>query len=160
MTGVKLTPLLKRLNVTSGSFYHHFVDFPAYLDALADAYGEIDISRVSAELQGASSDDRLDALRRLMDEWDIPRLDKSMRVWAASNPRAAVAVRKLDRELLTLIRDALLGLGFSADEARLRALLIISAGAGMPLVFSPWPSDASDTRRALELLITLPLPGA
>jgi len=156
ITGVKLTPLLARLKVTSGSFYHHFADFQAYLDALADHYGTINISRVTAAIDGVSSAEQLAELRRLMDEWDIPRLDKAMRVWAVSNERAAGAVRKLDGELLTLIRDALVGLGFSNDEARVRALLIFSAGAGLPLVFSPWPIDPDDTTRALELLITLP----
>jgi hypothetical protein len=80
-----------------------------------------------------------------------------MRIWATSSERAAAAVARLDAELLTLMREALVDLGFDEREARVRALLAYSAGAGQSLVFSPWDPDPDGTALALRIVMT-PLP--
>ena len=38
ISGLKLAALTRRLHVSTGSFYHHFPDFEAYLNAVADHY--------------------------------------------------------------------------------------------------------------------------
>lgn len=157
ITSVKLSPLLGRLGVTSGSFYHHFSDFGAFLDALADDYGTVHLERISAAIESEDPSQRLREMRRLMEAWAAPDLDRAMRVWATSNERAAAAVRQLDGQLLTIIEASLKELGFSDDEARLRALLMFAAGAGRALIFPPWEDDPDAPRKALELLLT-PLP--
>src|SRR5690349_5521600 len=89
VTGVKLSTLTERLGVTTGSFYHHFQDFGEYLDALADWYGS-DSPREALFLVAKERDpiQRIRVLRQKAEQFDIPRLDAAMRVWAASSPRA------------------------------------------------------------------------
>lgn len=157
ITSVKLSPLLRRLGVTSGSFYHHFSDFGAFLDALADDYGTVHLERIAAAIESDDPSQRIREMRRLMEAWAAPDLDRAMRVWATSNERAAAAVRQLDGQLLTILEASLKELGFSDDEARLRALLMFAAGAGRALIFPPWDDDPDAPRKALELLLT-PLP--
>lgn len=152
ITSVKLTALTSTLGVTTGSFYHHFEDFGAYLDALADYYaGDVGIDA----LQAAADADPLDRIRmlvRLRGEWDVPKLDRAMRVWAASSPRAADAVKRLDHAFMWFLERAFLDLGFDADGARVRALVAFAAGAGAETVHAPWPERAEDFERALEIL--------
>jgi AcrR family transcriptional regulator len=152
ITCVKLSALTSALGVTTGSFYHHFEDFGTYLDALADAYvGDVALDA----LQAAAAEeprDRIRLLFRLRGEWDVPPLDHAMRVWADSNARAAAAVTRLDHAFMVFLEQAFLDLGFDGDEARVRSLLAFSAGAGAETVHPPWPGDADDFERALELL--------
>lgn len=159
IAGVKLRALLDRLQVTTGSFYHHFQDIGEYLDALADQYGSENAQRVIEAAADLPPAERLFALQQMAADWDIPRLDRAMRIWATSSPRAAAAVARLDAELLGLMRAALLDLGFGEEEARVRALLAFSAGAGQALIFSPWPPGEGDVPLALQIIMT-PLPGA
>jgi len=157
IAGVKLRPLLDRLEVTTGSFYHHFKDIGEYLDALADHYGGENVDRVLATAEGVHGAARLAEMYRLAEVWDIAPLDRAMRIWATSSDRAAAAVRRLDHAFLETMFDAMLELGFDDDEARARSLLAYSAGAGNTLVFSPWPEDPADIALALKI-VTTPLP--
>lgn len=155
-TAVKLRPLLVRLGVTSGSFYHHFDDFGAYLDALADHYGDEHLRATVAAIESVPAGQRLHLMRQLRDELAAPELDRAMRVWATSNARAARAVERLDHRLLQLVAEDLVALGFPESEAQLRALIIFAAGIGDPLMFRPWQTDASTRAAALDLLLEPP----
>lgn len=152
--GVKLRPLLDRLGVTTGSFYHHFKDMGEYLDALADHYGGENVERVLAATEGLSGGARLAEMNRLADEWNIAPLDRAMRIWATSSDRAATAVRRLDHTLLETMSDAFAELGFDEEQARARALLAFAAGAGQTLVHSPWPERDRHVALALQIVST------
>ncbi len=154
ITAVKLSPLLARVGVTSGSFYHHFADFGAFLDALADHYGTVHLERITAAVESDDPSERIREMRRLMEDWAAPDLDRAMRVWATSYEPAAEAVRRLDGALLRIIESSLAEVGFAPAEARLRALLMLAASAGRSLIFSPWDEDSDVPREALELLLT------
>jgi AcrR family transcriptional regulator len=156
LSSVKLATLTGHLGVTSGSFYHHFTGFRDYLDALADDYGGENIERLDDAL-GSLADpaDRLRQMQLLREQWDIARLDSAMRVWATSDDRARAAVARLDDKLIEMIRGAFTELGFSYEQARIRALLAFSAGVGQPFLFGR-PSGADDAAAALELLLDAP----
>lgn len=152
VTAVKLRPLLARLGVTTGSFYHHFADIAEYRDALADHYGAQTLEFALASVAPLRGVARLQEMWRLAVELDIPRLDHAMRVWATSSARAAAAVRRSDEQLLEVVREAFSDLGFDERDARTRALLVFSAGAGGSLIFSPWSADEDHFARALALV--------
>jgi AcrR family transcriptional regulator len=153
---VKLAALAGQLGVTSGSFYHHFGDFREYLDALADYYGGENIEILNDALATVTDPaGRLRQMFSLREQWDIARLDSAMRVWATSDDRARAAVARLDDKLIEMIRAAFTELGYSYDQARMRALLAFAAGVGQPFLFGR-PSSADDAAAALELLITAP----
>lgn len=160
ITAVKLRPLLDRLGVTSGSFYHHFADFRGYLDALADNYGEAHLQATVEAIEAVSPGQRLHVMRELGDAVEAPQLDRAMRIWATSNERAARAVRRLDHRMLQLVEEDLVALGFDVEEARLRALVIFAAGIGEPLMYRPWDTDVSSRAKALDLLLQPTPPSA
>jgi AcrR family transcriptional regulator len=150
---VTLAALTRELGVTSGSFYHHFTDFRHYLDALADYYSEENVERIEQAWDAhAAPAERLRQLHALREQWDVARLDSAMRVWATSDERARSAVARLDDKLIEMIRAAFSELGFSYEQARIRALLAFSAGVGQPFLFGR-PSSAEDAGAALELLL-------
>jgi AcrR family transcriptional regulator len=154
LRAVSLGALTRGLGVTSGSFYHHFTDFRHYLDALADYYSEENVERIEQAWDAhAAPAERLRQLHALREQWDVARLDSAMRVWATSDERARAAVARLDDKLIEMIRAAFSELGFSYEQARIRALLAFSAGVGQPFLFGR-PSSAADAGAALELLLT------
>lgn len=153
LRAVTLAALTRELGVTSGSFYHHFSDFRHYLDTLADHYSEENVERIEQALDASAAPaERLRQLHALRERWDVARLDSAMRVWATSDERARSAVARLDENLIEMIRAAFSELGFSYEQARIRALLAFSAGVGQPFLFGR-PSSVADAGAALELLI-------
>lgn len=156
ITAVKLRPLLDRLGVTSGSFYHHFNDFAAYLDALADDYGDAHLRMTVAAIESVPPGQRLHRMRELGDALAAPQLDRAMRVWATSNERAARAVERLDHGMLRLVAEDLEALGFSPEDARIRAMVIFAAGIGEALMYRPWATDHGTRAQALDLLLARP----
>jgi AcrR family transcriptional regulator len=153
IASVKLAAVAHRLGVTSGSFYHHFGGWRDYLDALADHHAGWNVDRIVEALEPiADPAQRIRALRILAEEWNVARLDSAMRVWATSDPRARAAVARLDDRLLEIVRAAFAELGFSHEQARVRALMALAAGAGEPFLFGR-PSHAQDATLALEILL-------
>ncbi len=153
ISSVKLAALTRRLGVTSGSFYHHFAGFREYLQALADYYGGENVDRIIEALDPVSGPaDRIRRIRTLAEEWDVARLDSAMRVWGTSDERARAAVARLDDRLIEILRVSLEELGFSHQEARIRALLAFAAGVGQPFLFGR-PSHSDDAAAALEIVL-------
>ena len=154
IANVKLANLTAALGVTTGSFYHHFEDLGVYLDELADHYATTQPSAAFEVVRDLEPLERIRLLFTLADEQDIPRLDRAMRVWAASSPRAEAAVQKLDHAFLEFLAQAFRDLGLDEQDARVRAVLAFSAGAAT--VYSPWPKDLDTVERAIAVLTATP----
>jgi AcrR family transcriptional regulator len=158
---VKLRALTRKLGVTTGSFYHHFEDMPAYLDALAEHYGEAQPTEGLARLAGLPPRERLAGLVTMARAQDMQRLDAAMRGWAADDPRAAIAVRAADKRLFLFIEAAFRELGFPRAEAQARAYLMFAAGAAV--VYPPWRVGDAARTRMLSLLTAasaVPMPSS
>lgn len=147
---VKLAALTAALDVTTGSFYHHFTDMDTYLGALAAYYGDEQVAEGLALVSGAPALDRLAHLAKVATDRDMRRLDWAMRVWAVDDERAAAAVRRTDATLLRFVAAAFEELGFDRREARSRALLLFSA-AVVP-VHRPWSRPDPGFRDLLRVL--------
>src|SRR3546814_19864367 len=63
-------------------------------------------------------------------------LDRAMRVWSASDPRAASSVKQAEKIVLDFIADAFEHIGFGRKEARTRARILLTA-AITPSLSSP-----------------------
>lgn len=150
---LKLRHLAAALHTTTGSFYHHFDGFDPYLTALAEQYAR-EVRQVEAALAGLGPVERIERLLSIRSAGEVPALDRAMRAWAALDERPRQAVEQLDATLLRLIEAAFRDLGFSAAEARTRALTAHAAGVGLALVKAPWPVGPEDERRALALFLS------
>lgn len=132
LAGIKIDRLCARMGVTKGSFYWHFTDLQAYLDALAERWGDVrDSARVIfRELEELEPHERL---RQMMEVLADPRqwtLERAVREWARSEPRVAERVRASDRWVSRAVLKAFRDAGFAGPEAEVRARGLFYAGVG------------------------------
>lgn len=157
---VKLAALTRLLGVSTGSFYHHFIDFDQYLGALAEHY---QIDRVMKDLNSAVRGRdrgpvaRMRSLSRASVKAGTFELDTAMRAWAAIDPRARAALQRAESLVLDFITQAFCDLGFTRAEASLRARILLSANVS-PLIAQGRISRAAFFRGSLRVL-TADAPG-
>jgi len=121
---VKIVPLADALGVTSGSFYWHFKDRPALLDALLDDW-KANNSRAMFAAVASETDPKhqLDMLVRVwVEERDYSSAyDSAVRDWTRSAPNVASVVREVDDQRIKLIQGIFERLGQPKLEAFIRA---------------------------------------
>ncbi|MFF4235970.1 TetR/AcrR family transcriptional regulator [Actinomadura geliboluensis] len=149
--GVTINALAARLGVTKGSFYWHFTDRPELMRALLDRWAHERTDEVLGLSLGSTADPR-ERLRRIQALGrEVAPIDRAMRLWAQHEPAAEEAVRHADRALLGHITACLDDLGFGAEEARLRARLMLRSWVGGYLMPGEDGSDLYE--RTLEILL-------
>ena len=102
-------PLARKLGTTKGSFYWHFTDVPTFHQALLDRWKRDAFAQIVAEMEGGGG--AVDRLRRFGVLLSGDETGAAMRIWAATNTRAAAVVAQVDEERLTYITALLSGLG-------------------------------------------------
>lgn len=128
INAVKLKDLTAQLGVSSGSFYHHFKNFEAYLTALADYYGTEQAQQLFQEAREESGDDPALLLRKATNLFGTRagrQLNIAMRFWGNNDPRAAAAVRRYDAVLAENLMSIFGALGFERTAAKSRTLLML-----------------------------------
>ncbi|RVT40279.1 TetR/AcrR family transcriptional regulator [Sphingobium algorifonticola] len=124
VAAVKIVPLAKALNITSGSFYWHFADQPALLAALL---ADWEVSNTRAFIEAAAGDiDPHKKFERVVEVWlgeiDFdPRYDSAVRDWARASPMVEAAVRRIDDMRLEILHGIFLEMGHADPEAMVRA---------------------------------------
>ncbi len=128
--GVKVDLLAKQLEVTRGSFYWHFEDRVALLEALL-LHWEANNTKpmlVAIRKAGERGDQRdFDATvgRLWIDETDFdPAFDSAMRDWGRTDSRVADAIRRIDDIRVAAFAEMFRAFGFAPDEAEVRARII------------------------------------
>ena len=125
IAGVKVDRLAQRLGVTRGGFYHNFRDREDLLDALLRRWEEA--CRFLPEFPASRSLAKLGAwfdcvADRLIEEDGYDHdFDMAVREWARSDQRAAWAVERSDRQRMGVLQRFFDALGYSKDEALMRA---------------------------------------
>ena len=125
---VKLQGLTCMLNVSTGSFYHHFKNLDEYLAALAEFYGSEQAQLPFDEARERVGDDPPVLLREATNIFGIGamrQLNIAMRAWAQSDERAHAAVRRYDEALMKNLDDIFAALGFDEVAAKSRTLLMM-----------------------------------
>jgi AcrR family transcriptional regulator len=120
---VRVEPLAKELGVSKGSFYWHFTDRDALLDALLAYWRTAGTTGVITEVEEASADaaDRFRWLVRLAFGHADGGFDAAVRTWAARENRARTAVHEVDEVRIAYLVRLLTDAG-SADPARRAAV--------------------------------------
>lgn len=150
IAAVKLDAMTAATGLTTGSFYHHFSGMAAFLDLLARYYGADQVDALLDRIRDRDPRGRLRGLAELAQDRQMRPLDAAMRDWAGSNDTAAEAVRAADAALLGFVETAFAELGHGEQDARLRALVLLSVGVAH--VHSPWPAPPNAPDRLLDLL--------
>ena len=153
---VRVEPLAKALGITKGSFYWHFADRRALIDAMLDAWMQ---GRVAAIRQQAPSRDApTTVLRQLADLYTRNAnarglaIELAIRALARTDDGAAKAVRGVDRERLQQVGDLFAALGWPRGEAQARAVLFYSYLFGQSLL-DPQAVPAAARDKAVDALL-------
>jgi AcrR family transcriptional regulator len=155
--GLKLRALASSLGISTGSFYHHFNDFDAYLVALAKYYsGEQLAASIATVLREAHTPyDRIVRASLHARDLKLPELMVAMRAWARRDARVAPEVAVLERGLMDFLAECFAGLGFTQEQAAARAFVMVSVATAE--VAQP---DLGDRSRFGGMIIDLVCEGA
>ena len=151
--GLKLRALAASLGISTGSFYHHFSDFDAYLVALAKYYsGEQLAANIAAVLREAQAPyERILRASQVARDVALPELMVAMRAWARRDARVAPEVALLEQGLMDFLAGCFAGLGFTHEQAAARAFVMLSVACAE--IAPPGLQDRSRLGRAIIDLV-------
>ncbi len=115
---LRVETLARELGVTKGSFYHHFKNREAFLQALLDYWAESFTQNIIAEAGAMEGTPHMRLLHvmRMIDRDGLDRYDCAFRSWAAQDPLVAKGVKKVDFARYRFIRSLFEEMGFEGDE--------------------------------------------
>ncbi len=129
---VRVDVVARALGVTRGSFYWHFKDRDDLLRGVLQSWRERTTENLTARLEGASADPR----EQLRDVLTLPfrgqsakrmaRIELAIRAWARRDAAVRHVVDESDASRTSYIAQIFSGMGFSASEARHRAVMTYS----------------------------------
>jgi AcrR family transcriptional regulator len=156
---VRVEPLAKALSITKGSFYWHFADRRALVDAMLAQWAD---GRIVAIREQAPRDgDPALSLRRLADLYTKRgntrglAIELAIRALARNDETAARTVQAVDSERLHLVAALFRRLGWTEREATARAVMLYAYLFGQSLL-DPKSVRAADTDMALNAFLSPP----
>ncbi|MGI9373220.1 MAG: TetR/AcrR family transcriptional regulator [Hyphomicrobiales bacterium] len=126
--GLKVVVLAKELGSTSGSFYWHFKDQPALLEAILD-FWEVEqtdqIIKLSRAYEGPPEQRILNLMVQVISE-DAARLDHAISVWARRDNQVAIAYERTIEKRFDHAAWMFRQLGFGRRQAAIRGRLMVA----------------------------------
>ena len=148
LAAVAVEPLAARLGATKGSFYWHFENRDALVDAAIRRWEKETTTDVAEEI-GADRDGPASQFRRLVvgviERAEQDQIGPAL-LASAAHPSVAPALQRVTAARLDVIATVLRRLGFPPAEARRRALLAYSAYLGHAQLARSTPGVLPATR--------------
>lgn len=131
---VKVMPLAKRLGLSRTGFYWHFKDREALLDAMVQRWEDKNTGNLVARTE-AYAETIAEAMFNLFDCWldeelFDAKLDLAIRNWARNDTTLQARLDQADRRRSAAIEAMFERFGFSAAQAKARAMTIIYTQIG------------------------------
>lgn len=123
---VRIEPLAKSLGVTRGSFYGHFEDRAALLEAMLDSWQRAAIDEVLAQVERRGGDPRTKIRRAgalTFSEQLLP-IELAIRDWARRDPAVAARLRRVDNQRMEYLRA--LFATFCTDQADIESRCVLA----------------------------------
>ncbi len=133
VAGVRIEPLAVTLGVTKGSFYWHFTDRAALLDALLVDWERRGTLAVIEHVNKSASDARvrLETLFRYTTAVpDAAGVEHAVRAWGASDAKVRLLLAKVDEQRERYVAEQLVAAGVPEDRAAMRARALYLALIG------------------------------
>lgn len=124
---ISIVQLASSLDVTRGSFYHHFTDREDLLRAMLKHWEETLTIAVREEVRGLglSPAELLRALIQSIHEHKAAVYDAPFRAWALHDPLARATLERVDAFRLAYITSLFEAAGFKGIDAENRARLLL-----------------------------------
>ena len=128
---VRVEPLARTLGVTRGSFYWHFADRRALLDAMLDTWERSTTEGVINRLESEGGDTAA-KLRRLLEltSRSVLMTDLAIRDWARRDEAVAARLKRVDNRRMAYLRSLFRPIAAGPDDAEARSMLAFSLLVG------------------------------
>ncbi|MGW5575764.1 TetR/AcrR family transcriptional regulator [Nocardia thailandica] len=158
VAAIRIPRLCAELGVTKGSFYWHFDDVDELMAAMADRWSarQSEIVRALGALESLPVERRIAEMAANLSDEGTWATEARVREWALTDERVAAAVRALDRQVFDTIRAGLLELGFTPEQARLRAGAMVYLGIGFIHGRGSLPTPGREEAEAILGLLAAP----
>jgi len=129
---VKVEVLARELGVTKGSFYWHFTDRSALLDALLEHWEQASALDYFNRVEGAEGETAATQLERIFSMAFAAdgALERALRAWAAHEERAAAVLKRVDARRLKSIAKLMKAHGLEPTDCDARSRMLYAAFIG------------------------------
>jgi AcrR family transcriptional regulator len=118
---VRVEALARELSVTKGSFYWHFADRPALLEAVLTRWEEAARDALEAAAAEATPEYRIASLFRQLSRPTGGLSDAEVRAWGRRERAVAERVAEMERRRVVFLKEQLTAMGASLVDAHRRA---------------------------------------
>lgn len=133
---VRIDPLAKTLGATRGSFYWHFADRGALLEAMLDAWERMSIDEVIEQVEGEGGDARarvrLAGALTFSDE--LVPIDLAVRDWARHDTAVAERLRRVDNRRMEYARSQFRTFCSDEDDVEARSMIAFSLAVAKSII--------------------------
>jgi len=134
--------LCNELNVTKGSFYHHFKNRQAFVTALLTYWEETLTEEIIAASESKETVlERIDELTNLTTSKIAIKMEVAIRAWALTNPLVHAYQQRVDERRLAYLNQLTSELPGDAEEAKLLAKMLFTIYIGAQQMIPPVQSD-------------------
>ncbi|WP_171171411.1 TetR/AcrR family transcriptional regulator [Ruegeria sp. HKCCA0370] len=132
VSAIKIVPMAKRLNLTSGSFYWHFKNVRELLDEVLRYWEQELTDKVIAQAKtfGGPPEDRILLLMKKVIEEDAALPDHAVSVWANTDEKAKESYQRTIGKRFQFAAWMFEQAGFSNEEAKARGRLMVTSLMG------------------------------
>ncbi|MGH1355921.1 MAG: TetR/AcrR family transcriptional regulator [Thalassovita sp.] len=150
---LKAQPLAKKLNVTRGSFYHHFENLEGFHAAVIAYWSERSSGQIIKTARETNNPLKAldDLLQKTLQSGE--ELERAVRSWSTVEASVAKAVERVDQERIKVAETLLIDGGVSKSAAAARAKLLYWAAIGRLML--PFPANNQLTQNEISDLATL-----
>ncbi|WP_433627692.1 TetR/AcrR family transcriptional regulator [Nocardia sp. CA-120079] len=154
LAAVAVEPIAKRLGTTKGSFYWHFKDRAALVEAALARWEQRSTDDVIAEI--AIETDPAERLHRLfaqvIDYAATGRIELAL-LASADQPSVAATLRRVADRRIEYVAELLRELGLNAEQARTRAVVAVSIYHGFNQLARVSPDTLPSTEAQRRMLV-------